>query len=516
MLKKLVALIILSLTFLFGTALQAHAVPVRTHGGVNASSGNYILRSENEGNGNRTPGSNVTVDSYLFQCKSKGSAACSTELNSDATLVQKWQNTHIVPQLHGSTSQVTHTFTLPYGQCGRIQYDQGVVGIQGAIGGWVHDFGVDCPNSSPPPQNTCSSQQEVNTQFRFSDSGSTTPWISGTELTNYRPQVGRQVDVNCFAKTGTALLSGGVVDVTMPNGQVYRASNSPELRKFTLTSAGNYTFTCSSTTINNCSNEDRFTVQVSASPVPTPIPTPVPTPVPTPIPSPTPQLSTCDSLQVISGNDGTVPARITFRARGSDNKGAIQAYRYYFGDGERVETNSPEITHEYNISGTYVARVEIKDSVGNYKTSNSCEAQVRIKLSNVESHKFGCSDIFVTANNGGRAPSTVKFTITGYDNKGSVGQYKLDFGNGIVKESEGQTFEQLYDKSGTYVVRGYIKNSKGEWVTSDTCKRTMTIGSTQPLTVQPSTGTSTFLPILGISSGAIGMSLKLLRRRRGA
>jgi hypothetical protein len=124
--------------------------------------------------------------------------------------------------------------------------------------------------------------------------------------------------------------------------------------------------------------------------------------------------------------------------------------------------------------------------------------------------------MFVTANNGGRAPSTVKFTVTGYDNKGSVSQYKLDFGNGVVKESEGQTFEQLYDKSGTYVVRGYIKNSKGEWVTNDTCKRTMTIGSTQPLVVQPSTGTPTFLPILGISSGAIGMGLELLRRRRTA
>lgn len=93
---------------LFFTATQlVYAVPVRTYGGVSSNVGFYKLKSENGGNGNLTPGSSVNVDSYLYQCKSAGTAACSTEHNNDATLVKKWQNTLTVPALNQSTSQVT-------------------------------------------------------------------------------------------------------------------------------------------------------------------------------------------------------------------------------------------------------------------------------------------------------------------------------------------------------------------------------------------------------------------------
>ena len=364
---------------------------------------------------------------------------------------------------------------------------------------------------------TCSSQQDVNTQFRFSGSGDS-PWISGSELSGQQPRVGQRIDVNCFAKTGAALLEGGVIDLHFPNGGTARVSNTPELRGYTLSTAGNYTFTCSSTTITQCSNVDNFTVVThSPTPTPSPVSTPRPTPSPSvsPRPTPSPQISTCDKLEVISGNDSIIPAKVTLRARGADNKGSIQVYRFYFGDGERAETSNTEATHEYKVSGTFVAKVEIKDSLGNYKTSNSCEAQVRVKPSSVESHKSACSDVFITADNGGRAPSKVKFTVTGYDNKDSIDQYKVDFGNGITKESEGNTFEQIYDKAGTYEVKAYILNSNNDWVGgSESCRRTMTIGSTQPLTSQPSTGTPTILPILGVGSGLTGLALQLARRKR--
>jgi hypothetical protein len=374
---------------------------------------------------------------------------------------------------------------------------------------------------------TCSSQQDVNTQFRFSGNGDT-PWISGSELTSAQPRVGQRIDVNCFAKTGTAHLEGGVIDLRFPNGGSARVSNTPELRDYTLSAAGNYTFTCSSTTVAQCSNVDSFTVYAGSptptpSPVITPRPTPTPsasprptsTPTPSPVPTPSPQISTCDNLEVISGNDSIIPAKVTLRARGSDNKGSIQAYRFYFGDGDRVETSNTQVTHEYKVSGTFVAKVEIKDSLGNYKTSNSCEAQVRVKPSSVESHKSACSDVFITADNGGRAPSKVKFTVTGYDNKDSIDRYKVEFGNGITKENEGNTFEQIYDKAGTYEIKAYILNSNNDWVGgNESCRRTMTIGSTQPLTSQPSTGTPTVLPILGVGSGLTGLALQLARRKR--
>jgi hypothetical protein len=505
----------------FFAAQPVFAVAVRTHGGVTPTRGNYTLRSENGGNGNLNPGSSVTVDSYLFQCKSSGTAACSTEHNSDATLVQKWQNMLTVPNLNASTAPVTHNFvSLPHGQCGRIQYDQGVVGINGAIGGWVYNFGVDCQNpQSPSPTTSCSSQQPINTQFKASN---TNNWISGADTTNANFKVGQQVDVNCFAKNGSSLLEGGVIDLRLPNGQNFRISNTPELRNYALPATGLYTFTCSSTTINSCSDSDNFTIAAVATPQPSPQPSPTagvtPTPQATPQPSPTsssPQISTCDRLEVISGNDSLVPAKVTFRARGSDNKGSIQGYRFYFGDGERVDSTNAEITHEYKISGTFLARVDVKDSLGNYKTSNVCEDQVRVRAASIESHKSGCSDVFITADNGGKAPSLVKFIVTGYDNKGGIQDYRLDFGNGITKEGDGRTFEQRYDKQGTYEVKAFIKNSNGEWVGgADTCRRTMTIGSMQPLRRQPSTGTPTVLPVIGFGSGITGVILQLAQRRR--
>lgn len=510
---------ILSVIFFAAAAQIAYAVPVRTYGGVNANFGYYSLKSENGGNGNLTPNTSVIVDSYLFQCKSSGTGACSTEHNNDATLVNKWQNYVTVPQLNGSSSQIRHDFaSLPYGQCGRLQYDQGVVGIDGAIGGWVYDFGHDCPGASATlaQATTCNSQQQVNTQFRQSGNG---PWISGNDLSDIRLTPGAQVDVNCFAKTGTALLEGGVIELTTPNGQRSRASNSPELRNYTIPQSGRYTFTCTSTTISSCSDTDTFVVVAGAaspapSPVPTPVPTPSPTPRPTPSPSVAPQLSSCDSLQVVGGNNSQVPAKVTLRARGSDNKGNIQAYRFYFGDGTRVETTDPEVTHEYTVSGTFLARVDVKDSVGNYKSSNACEASVYVKSSSVESHKYGCSDLFITADNGAKAPSLVHFTVSGYDNKGDIKGYKLDFGNGVVKESDGRTFEQQYTQAGTYQVRGYIKNNNDQWIGgTDSCSRSLTIGSTKPLYRQPSTGTPTVIPLFGLGSGAAGVVIELARRK---
>ncbi len=500
MLKKQLFPILLSTLCWFGAVQPAFAVPVRTYGGVNANSGYYSFRSENTGNGNLTPGNSVTVDSYLFQCKSSGPAACSTEHDFDATLVNTWHNQLTVPQLNQSTSSITHNFSLPYGNCGRLQYDQGVVGIDGAIGGWVYDFGVDC--QTPPPVNTCENQQHVNTQFRFSGNG---PWINGNDMTARTVKVGQQVDVNCFAQTGTALLEGGVIDVTLPNGQTYRINNSPELRNYTLPTTGNYRFSCSSTTIQNCGDSDSFNAVVTQ---------PTPTPTPTPIPTPSPQVSSCDSLSVVGGNDGLVPARVTVRASGSDNRGNIQSYRFFFGDGSQIETTNQETTHDYTISGNFLVRVEVRDSMGNYKNSSACQTEVRVKSSNVESHKSGCSDVFITANNGSKAPSLVQFTVTGFDNKGNIQSYRLDFGNGITKDSDGRTLEQIYDRSGTYEVKAYVKDSNSEWVGgTDNCRRIMTIGSTIPLTRQPSTGTPTALPVIGFGSGIIGLTLQIAKRR---
>jgi hypothetical protein len=205
---------------------------------------------------------------------------------------------------------------------------------------------------------------------------------------------------------------------------------------------------------------------------------------------------------------------VTLRARGSDNLGSIQRYRFYFGDGQFTETESAEVTHEYTSSGSFFARVDVKDSRGNYRSSSACETTISVKSSSIESHKAACSNVFITADNNGKAPSLVKFEVTGYDNKGSIQGYKLDFGNGVVKESTGRTFEQRYERTGSYLVRAYMKDSTGEYLGgSESCDHLLVIGSNQPLTRQPSTGMPTAVPIFGVLSGSFGIALLYIRSR---
>lgn len=261
------------------------------------------------------------------------------------------------------------------------------------------------------------------------------------------------------------------------------------------------------------------TPQPTSTPQPTQTPTPTVTagPSATPTPTPTPirpiHQSSCDDLAAISGNNALVPATITYRVKASDNQGSIQKYRFYFGDGSQSESSKSEVSHRYETSGTFTARVDIKDSAGNWKTSSACETRVTVQASPVESHKSDCSDLFISADNSAYAPSTVSFTITGYDNKGSLQAYRIDFGDGNLHEADSNLFKKSYPTAGTYTVRAYIKDSHGNWKGGEgSCKRTLYI-KTQPLTQQPATGTETLTTISSLMAGVIGFSLKYLIRK---
>lgn len=243
-------------------------------------------------------------------------------------------------------------------------------------------------------------------------------------------------------------------------------------------------------------------------------PTPTPTPTATPYPTPTPELrSSCDSLQVVGGNNSNVPANVTLRARASTTEGGITRYRYYFGDGKQEETTNVEIQHRYESSGSFLARVDAQDSRGNWRSSSSCEAYVYVNSSPVESHRSGCSNLFINNGNNAQPPTTVSFTLSGYDNKGGIQNYKMDFGNGIVKETTGNTFEQRYDRSGTYTVTGWVKDSQGNWKGGDgSCKQYVYV-NTKPLTNQPKTGTPAGFTATALGAGVVGLVLLKLKKR---
>ena len=132
----------------------------------------------------------------------------------------------------------------------------------------------------------------------------------------------------------------------------------------------------------------------------------------------------------------------------------------------------------------------------------------------MESHRADCSNVFITdKTNDGKAPSLFTFKVTGYDNKGDIDDYKLDFGDGITTTDDDQIFEHEYDEAGTYHVRGYIRNSEGEWVGGDDGCSINAFVKTKSLTKQPDTGTPTAFTFIGLFSGGTGAALAFVRRK---
>lgn len=210
--------------------------------------------------------------------------------------------------------------------------------------------------------------------------------------------------------------------------------------------------------------------------------------------------SSCDELRVISGNNRFVPSTVSFHARATDPSGA-QGYRFYFGDGSQADSTSADIQHSFTVSGTFTARVDIKDSQGTWKSGSTCQTIFSLLTSPLESQKSGCSNVFVIGTNYATAGTNVKFLVTGYDNKSGIKEYKIDFGNGQVKQSNTGTFDLTFSTPGTYTVKGYIKDSKDtEKGGAGSCQTPLYITG-QPLQTQPSTGTPTWFTIVGLFSG---------------
>ncbi len=125
-------------------------------------------------------------------------------------------------------------------------------------------------------------EEQVNVEFRkYSGPYAEKPgWKSGSSF-NFK--VGDRVDINCFSKTGTSLLTGGTFSATL-DGKRISIPNSAypksrqEIRGFTIEEPGKYIFTCKN---SRCSDSDSFTVQGKKS-TPTPLPTAIPTATPAP------------------------------------------------------------------------------------------------------------------------------------------------------------------------------------------------------------------------------------------
>jgi hypothetical protein len=110
-------------------------------------------------------------------------------------------------------------------------------------------------------------EEDVNTEFRPFEQGTDKPWKSGNKMSS---KIGDKIDVNCFAKTGSALLSNGRITLkvdgvtkTIPASSIINQGKS--LRAYEITQGGVHSFTCSN---NSCTDTDKITVPKPAVPQP--------------------------------------------------------------------------------------------------------------------------------------------------------------------------------------------------------------------------------------------------------
>lgn len=487
--------------YLFGVVGLAGAqnVSVNGEGGANATYGDAYLRSLSlgQGHGSFAVGQTIQGDWAAFHCTGAGTSPCATDLTpGEATKIAGGDWSVAVPAQNQRVQIGRHHYQSQ--ACGRIQYDFGVNGV-GTIGGWVHNFGSDCPAqvqpTMVPSRETCQDYLPVNTQFRISRWLRDDPWLSGSDLQDLKP--GEVIDVNCFAKNGTALLPDARIEITTPVGTLTR--DGAELRRYRLAHAGDYSFRCVSTTLEPvCADTDRLSVGVATTPTPTRTPTPVPTGVE--------HRASCDSLRVVSGGGAMAPASVEFETRASDNLGEIRRYRYHFGDGT-VEEGERRMSHRYQTGGKFRVWVEVLDSRGNWRTSDECKTDVSLTTAPFVSHQSACTGLVIVSGNNTQAPARVVMEVSGFDNKGEIQKYRLDWGDGLVQEQGDRRFEHTYQMAGTYAVKAYVRDSKGEWVNgTGACHKSVQV-LTKPVTKQPDTGAPLWaLSLTGLSGmGGVGL-----------
>lgn len=80
-------------------------------------------------------------------------------------------------------------------------------------------------------------------------------------------------------------------------------------------------------------------------------------------------------------SEGDAPLDVSFTGAGYDPYGPIVLYRFNFGDNRSdstVESDSYFADHTYKYPGNYTATLTVKDSKGNYKTSDKCKLAIKV------------------------------------------------------------------------------------------------------------------------------------------
>jgi LPXTG-motif cell wall-anchored protein len=87
--------------------------------------------------------------------------------------------------------------------------------------------------------------------------------------------------------------------------------------------------------------------------------------------------SSCNDLDA-NPSSGTEDLTVELTGNASDSNGSIQQYEYNFGDGTIVTESDNKSTHTYTTPGNYTAVLKVKDSRGNWVTSDACRVNVNV------------------------------------------------------------------------------------------------------------------------------------------
>ncbi|TVQ09096.1 MAG: PKD domain-containing protein, partial [Balneolaceae bacterium] len=162
--------------------------------------------------------------------------------------------------------------------------------------------------------------------------------------------------------------------------------------------------------------------------------------------------TTGQPLVVILANPtvGTVPLEVQFDGSGSVSpSGTIESFAWDFGDG--ITGSDAVISHTYQNSGTYQARLTVTDDGANVAADS---VEIRVVAPPVAS--------FIATPESGEPPLLVSVDASGsVPGEGFITRYIWDFGDGNIIEDGDTTATHLYTDPGFYTIRLTIETNLG-------------------------------------------------------
>jgi PKD repeat protein len=155
----------------------------------------------------------------------------------------------------------------------------------------------------------------------------------------------------------------------------------------------------------------------------------------------------------ISPTAATDHQRVLFDASASTPQSAITEYSWEFGDGER--DSGRFVDHDYELPGTYVVRLTVRDSFGN---QNSTSKSLTVTAASTKP-----TALFAILPNPAKANTTVTFDASASRTTADarIEKYTWDFGDGTWTTTTGPVATRSFPAVGAYPIKLFVTDSAG-------------------------------------------------------